>query len=199
METVTKQYRDNIGNLSERYDVVKGFSDMIDVIRKLELIYIRIQDRLTRDVGTNYRKNQNFDLNPIVSVEEAICQTHKNMGIFQTIHYLFMKILHKQDVFDDVLMKEVLASPQKMVSIDWKAYKVLSFHKPLKKSLSEYEKHPLYGKMTKTLEDAIIIYVKKVEDHVKTFSDSSWGSGKEKETIETLLGDIKKRIAKIKV
>lgn len=55
--------------------------------------------------------------------------------------------------------------------------------------------------MVKALESAVIIYVKKVEHFIGTFSDPSWKNGKEKEkeTIGHLFESTKKRIAEKKV
>jgi|GEM_PF-6384006 len=171
---------------------------MEDIIRKLELLYARIRDGLIENIKYNYQSNHQSDLNPTLSVEEAINQTHADRKIFQAIYYALIRILSdEKDIFDDTLMKGILSSPKKIASIDWKKYEV-SLHSSVKERLSEYHKHPFYTEMEETLKRAIVIYIKKVEKYIGEFSDPSFGVGDKKETLGSLFESIKKRIVEKK-
>lgn len=209
--------KQHIRTLSDGYSTIKGLSDMEDIIRKLELLHARIRDGLIENIKYNYQNDPNFELNPILSVGEAITQTDDGRGMFQDIYYALIKIIFdEKDILKDIgytLMKDILSSHKKIASIDWKKYEV-SLHSSVKERLSEYHKHPFYNEMEEALKRAIVIYIGKVENYIRDFSDPNWGvedkkkSGDkkskedekedEKNTLTSLLDRTVKRVAEKK-
>lgn len=209
IERITGKYGKNVRILSDGYSTTKGLDDLGDIIKKFQLLHTRIRDGLIENIRYNYQSNPSFELNPILSVEESIIQTDKGRGMFQDIYYALVKIIFdEKDILRDIghkLMKEILSSHKKIASIDWEKYEV-SLHSSAKERLSEHHKHPFYKEMEEALKRAIVIYIGKVENYIKDFSDPNWGvedkkepgDKKEKETLASLLDRTVKRVAEKK-
>lgn len=71
-------------------------------------------------------------------------------------------------------MIDIVASHDKTVSIDWQNKYKVSLYKSAEAKLFEYQKHPFYSEMVETLKKAFVIYIKKVEEYTKKFTDSRW-------------------------
>lgn len=174
IEHIAKEYGKNISILSDGYGVIKDLDDIADIIKKMDLLYVRIKDKLMKKIGEKYQHDPHSHLNPLVSVQEAIGNTHEGRGFLQKIYYALVRLVLEKDVFDEKLMAQIVASRDKTASIDWQNEYKASLHKSAEAKLVEYQKHPFYNDMVKTLERAMAIYIRNVEAYIKKFTDVSW-------------------------
>lgn len=135
---------------------------------------MRIKEGLIEKLLCEYQSNPRFDLNPAVSVSKAIKDTCDNRGPLQRIYHALVRLVLEKDAFNEKLMVDIVASHNKTVSIDWQNEYKVSLHKSAEAKLFEYQKHPFYNEMVETLKKAFEIYIEKVEEYTKKFTDSRW-------------------------
>ncbi|MCK9272379.1 hypothetical protein M0P65_02420 [Candidatus Gracilibacteria bacterium] len=171
IQKISDNYKSNILTLQRKYSDLEKIKNISNIIEKLKTLYFKIKVELIPKIVKEYQDTRKIEshLKPETSVKDVLNTVNPgNMGLLKMLYYFLLKIFDKK-VFDEEMITEALKKYDK-ISPDKGQKRAGSIRGSIEKLLIDNVNDMFYEENLNILEEAVILYIKRVEDYIGNFA-----------------------------